>query len=86
MIWVVASAYGPSNPSIRDQFWSDLAELAEKFRDLPLIIDVDFNVTLEVEDRPFGRGGQDPGSEQFRNILAQLGLQEMGPSNWQYTW
>ena len=42
--------------------------------------------SLEAADRPNGLGGQDPGSPQFRALLAQTGLQEMGPSDRRFTW
>ena len=45
-----------------------------------------FNVTLEVADRPNGLGGHDPGSTEFRDVLTQTGLQEIGPSDCQFTW
>ena len=61
-------------------------ELATKFQGTPLIIGGDFNVTLEAADRPNGLGGQHPGSTQFRAVLAQTGLQEMGPSDRRFTW
>ena len=43
-------------------------------------------MTLAAADRPNGAGGRNPGSAQFREVLAQLGLAEMGPSDRRFTW
>ena len=46
----------------------------------------DFNVTLEVRDRPNNAGGQDPDSKGFWTFLLEAELHEMGPVNCLYTW
>ena len=43
-------------------------------------------MTLVADDSPNGARGRDLGSTQFREVLAQLGLTEMGPSDWRFTW
>ena len=65
---------------------ADLVQLCGAFPETPILIGGDFNVTLVADDRPNGEGGRDPGSGQFREVLAQLGLAEMGPSNRRFTW
>ena len=47
----------------------------------PILIGGDYNMTLAADDRSNGVGGRDPGSAQFQEVLAQLGLAEMGPSD-----
>ena len=41
---------------------------------------------MEAADRLNGLGGQDPGSTEFRDVLARAGLQEMGTSDCLFTW
>ena len=86
LIWVATSAYGPHSLVRQTELWEDLLELATVFQGTPLIIGGDFNVTLEAAYRPYGLGGQDPGSTQFRDVLAQMGLQEMGAADRRFTW
>ena len=85
-VFVTASAYGPSATSLRGVLCEDLVQLCGDFPDTPILIGGDFNVTLAAADRPNGAGGRDPGSAQFREVLAQLGLAEMGPSDRRFTW
>ena len=54
---VVASVYGPTNVSNRVELWEDLTQLCEIFLNTALLIGGDFNVTLNVEDRPNDLGG-----------------------------
>ena len=68
------------------ELWENISELATTFQGIPVIIGRDFNVTLEAADRPNGLGEQDPRSIEFRDVLAQAGLQEMGPSDCLFTW
>ena len=82
----MASAYNPHSLARQLELWEDLLELATKFQGTRLIIGGDFNVTLKAADRPNGLGGQDPSSPQFRAVLAQTGLQELGPSDRRFTW
>ena len=51
-----------------------------------LLIGRDFNVTLDAEDRPNDMGCLDPGSTRFREVLAELGLGELGPADRRFTW
>ena len=74
---VMASAYGPSSPSHQGELWEDLAQLCRTFPDTPILIGGDYNVTLAADD---------PGSAQFREVLAQQGLEEIGPSDLRFTW
>ena len=83
---VVASAYGPAAPTLRSELWEDLAQLHEAFPESPILIGGDFNVTLAVSDRPNDGGGRDPRSSQVREVIAALGMAEIGPSNRQFTW
>ena len=83
---VIASAYGPSIPSRRGELWEDLAQLCTAFPDTPILIGGDYNVTLAADDCPNRAGGRDPGSAQFREVLAQQGLVEIGPSDRRFTW
>ena len=78
---VMASAYGPSAPSLRGKLWEDLVQLCGAFSDTSILICGDYNVTLAANDRLNRARGHDPGSAQFWEVLAQLGLAEMGPSN-----
>ena len=43
-------------------------------------------MTLDAEDRPNNMGGVDLGSTRFREVLAQLGLGELGPADRRFTW
>ena len=43
-------------------------------------------MTLAAEDCSNRAGGRDPGSAQLGEVLAQLGLAEMGPSDRSFTW
>ena len=82
----MASTYGPSIPARRGELWADPVQLCGAFPETLIIIGGDFNVTLVADDRPNGVGGHDPGSAKFREVLAQLGLAEMGPSDNRFTW
>ena len=81
-----ASVYGPTHPGRQEELWDDLRQLHRTFPETPLLIGSDFNITLRANDRPNGRGGRDPGSSQFREVLDLLGLAEMGPLDRQFTW
>ena len=83
---VVASAYGPSAPALRHELGEDLVRLWGAYPDSPLLIGGDLNMTLQANDRPNGGGGRDPGSKQLREVIASLGLAEIGPSNQRFTW
>ena len=83
---VFASAYGPTNVSNRAELWEDLTQLCGIFPNTALLIGGDFIVTLTPEDRPNDMAGQDPGSARFREILAHLGLGEIGPADQRFTW
>ena len=83
---VFASAYGPTIPTVRGELWEDLIQLCGAFPNLPTLIGGDFNVTLAAADRPNDAGGRDPGSARFKEVLAQLGLGEMGPTDKRFTW
>ena len=85
-VFVSASAYGPSATSLRGELCEDLVQLCGAFPDTPILIGGDFNVTLAAADRPNGAGGRDPRSAQFREVLAQLGLAEMGLPDRRFTW
>ena len=41
---------------------------------------------LAASDRPNDGGERDPGSSQFREVIAALGMAKIGPSNWRFTW
>ena len=43
-------------------------------------------MTLAADDCPNGAGGRDPGLAQFREVLAQEGLEENGPYDRRFTW
>ena len=83
---VIASAYGPAIPMNRGELWEDLLLLCRAFPSMPLLIGGDFNVTLDAEDRPNNMGGVDPSSTRFREVLAQLGLGELGLADRRFTW
>ena len=51
----------------------------------PILIGGDFNVTLVAADWPNDTGCRDQGSGRLREVLAQLGLGEMGPSDRRFT-
>ena len=83
---VTASAYGPSTTTLRGELWEDLVQLCVAFPDTPILIGGNFNVTLAAADRPYRAWGRDPRSAQLREVLAQLGLAEMGPSDRRFIW
>ena len=83
---VIASAYGPATPTTRGELWEDLTQICRTFPYMPLLIGGDFNVMLTAADRPNDTGGLDPGSARFREVLANLGLGEMGPTDRRFTW
>ena len=60
--------------------------LCKAFPNMPLLSGGDFNVTLAAEDWPNDEGGLDPGSARFREVLAQLGLGKLGPTDQRFTW
>ena len=84
--FVFASAYGTMIPTVRGELWEDLILLCGAFPNVPTLIGGDFNVTLAAADRPNDAGGRDQGSARFREVLAQLGIGEMGPTNKRFTW
>ena len=86
LYFVFALAYGPTVPTVRGELWEDLIQMCRVFPNLPILIGGDFNVTLATTDRPNDTGGRDQGSARFREVLAQLGLGEMGPSDRRFTW
>ena len=83
---IVASAYGPWVAQRRGELGKDISQLCSMFIEVPVLIRGDLNVTIAPEDRPNDRGGCDPGSAQFMDVLNQCGLQEMGPTDRRYTW
>ena len=83
---VIASAYGPAILTNWGELWEDLLQLYRAFPNMPLLIGGDFNVSLDAEDRPNDMGGSDPGSARFKEVLAQLGLGELGPGDRRFTW
>ena len=82
---VIASAYGPAIPTNRE-LWEDLIQLCRAFLNMPLLIDRDFNMTLAAENWPNDTGDLDSRSARFREVLAQLGLDELGPADRRFTW
>ena len=83
---IIASAYGPATPTIWGELWEDLTLLCKAFPNMPLLIGGDFNVTLAAEDWLNDEGSLDPGSARFREVLAQLGLGKLGPTDQRFTW
>ena len=84
--WVVVFIYGPPSPPLWEELWTDFVEVVEAFSEILLYFGENFNVTLEVTDRPNDSGGLDPRSEQFWACMAASELEEMSPSNCVYTW
>ena len=66
---VVASAYGPTAPTLRSELWEDLVQLHGAFPGSLILIGRDFNVTLTASDGPNDGGGRDLGFSQFRRSL-----------------
>ena len=62
---VVASVYGLVYANRWERLWEELDEVVDRFNGTPLLFGGDFNVTLEADDRPYGAGGRDQGSEEF---------------------
>ena len=83
---VIASAYSPAIPTNRGELWEDLTQLCRAFPNIPLFIGGDFNVMLAAEDLPNDMGGLDPGLARFREVLAHLGLDELGLIDRRFTW
>ena len=83
---VVTSVYGPVYANRWERLWEELDEVVDRFNGTPLLFGGDFNVTLEVDDRPDGAGGRDQGSEEFWDFLSRATLREMGPQDSRYTW
>ena len=63
-----------------------MTQLCRTFPNMPLLIGADFNVTLTAADRPNDTGSLDPGSARFREVLANLSLGEMGPTDRRFSW
>ena len=61
----MASVYGPVYANRRERLSEELDEVVARFNGTPLLFGGDFNVTLEVDDRPDGASGCDQGSEEF---------------------
>ena len=83
---VIASAYDLATPTNWGELWEDLTLLCRTFPNMPLLFVEDFNMTLAAVDWPNDMGGLDPGSARFKEVLAYLGLGEMGPTDWRFTW
>ena len=83
---IIASAYGPWVAQRWGELDEDISQLCSLFLEVPILIGGDLNVTIAPEDRPNDRGGCDPGSAHFKDIINQCGLQEMGPADRRYTW
>ena len=83
---VIASAYGPAIPTNRGELCEDLTQLYRAFPNTSLLISEDFNVMLAAKDQPNNMGGLDPGSICFKEVLAHLGLDELGPMDRRFTW
>ena len=60
--------------------------MVSAFHGLPLLFRGDFNVTLEVGDRPNEAGGRDSGLEEFWIFISESALQDMGPADCRFTW
>ena len=56
---VVVSIYGPKYAK-RSELWGELAEVTVTFQGSLVLMRGNFNVTVEVMDRPNNAGGQDP--------------------------
>ena len=83
---VVASVYSPTVQTLWEEFWEDIRLLYGVYPETQILIGSDFNVHLRADDRPNGGGGRDPGSSQFLDVIALLGMAEMGPADCQFTW
>ena len=81
----MTSTYGPSAPSLQGELWENPVQLCGVFLDTPILIGGDYNVTLVADNCPNRARGRDLGSAQFREVLAQLGFVEMGPSDQRFT-
>ena len=84
--FVFASGYGPMVPTVWGDLWEDLIQLCRIFPNPPVLIGGDFNVMLADADQPNNTEGRDQGSVRSREVLAQLGLGEMGPFDRRFTW
>ena len=51
-----------------------------------MLIEGDFNMTLEAKDRPNNMGGWDPDLEEFCVFITKATLIKMGPMDCVYTW
>ena len=83
---VVAAEYGPTVQTLPEELWEDIRLLYGVYPETPILIGGDFNVTLRADDRPNGGGGRDPGSSQFWDVIALVGMAEMGPVDCRFTW
>ena len=83
---IIASAYGPWVAQRRGELGEDISQRCSLFLEVPIVIGGDLNVTIAPEDRPNDRGGCDPGSAPFRDIINRCSLQEMGPADQRFTW
>ena len=66
---------------MRDTLCQDQAEVVSAFQGLPLLFGGNFNVTLEMGDRPNRAGGRNPGSEGFGLFPSGAALQETGTAD-----
>ena len=76
----------PATPTNRGELWEDLILLCRPFLNIPLLIGGDFNVMLAIEVQPNDAGGLNLRSAHFREVLAQLGLDELGLADRRFTW
>ena len=70
--WVVTLVYRPTNVTRRTSLWEELRAMVSTFQGQSLLFKGDFNVTLEVGDRPNKAGGRDPSSKEFWTFILQL--------------
>lgn len=78
MLFLFSTVYGPLNRSDLQQLWVDLSNARRMWDSIPWLVGGDFNVTLLASDRLVGKGGMDPGSEDFWTCINYSGLLEMG--------
>ena len=74
----MALIYGPTNAKRRVDLWGELMEMAIAFQGSPMLMGGDFNVTLEVKNRPNNVEGTIPIQKVFGRLCRKQSCTQQG--------
>lgn len=82
--WLVSSVYGPQEDARKVRFLENIMQFGDQVR-LPWILNGDFNIVCNEEERSSGRVNRRL-MNKFRHTINRLGLHDMPMIGRSYTW